>query len=132
MSPAAADTNVRSIVDVAMNGSCAWIPYSCAARYRPSAIAAGMPTARPIASSSNTSRMTSQMTNPGCAPTARRIPNCRHRKLSEKNLIDQREDRRVGADAESERKDRHRRKERSEEHTSELQSHHDLVCRLLL
>src|SRR5471032_2222780 len=27
---------------------------------------------------------------------------------------------------------RHRRPQRSEEHTSELQSHHDLVCRLLL
>src|SRR5438132_4560048 len=27
---------------------------------------------------------------------------------------------------------RHRRQERSEEHTSELQSHSDLVCRLLL
>src|SRR5437773_5963142 len=28
--------------------------------------------------------------------------------------------------------DRHPQPERSEEHTSELQSHHDLVCRLLL
>src|SRR5437773_8472541 len=27
---------------------------------------------------------------------------------------------------------RQRRRDRSEEHTSELQSHHDLVCRLLL
>src|SRR5438132_9131165 len=30
------------------------------------------------------------------------------------------------------RRERHRERQRSEEHTSELQSHSDLVCRLLL
>src|SRR3970282_2517617 len=37
-----------------------------------------------------------------------------------------------GADRAGRRSRRRRRAPRSEEHTSELQSHHDLVCRLLL
>src|SRR5260370_12761694 len=40
--------------------------------------------------------------------------------------------RRFRADATGERVQRHTAKERSEEHTSELQSHLNLVCRLLL
>src|SRR5437773_9439000 len=39
----------------------------------------------------------------------------------------------AGCAGESQRRQRpHRNRRRSEEHTSELQSHHDLVCRLLL